>query len=471
MSYYLAIDQGSHSSRALLFDDRGRVVRRVAITIKLNRLDEVRVEHDADELLASVSGVVDDLLHGLDEKIKQQIVACGITTQRSTVLAWNARGEALGPVLSWQDVRGAAQVESLKKHEAEIQQATGLPLSAHYGASKLHWLLTESAAVKNCAPHELRLSPLVSFILYHLVAGSPYHVDYCNAQRTQLMDISTLDWSSKLTQWFGVPASYLPACKPVYADYGVLKNPASPVTAVCGDQNAAIYGAGELEADVALINLGSGAFILRALHEYRTSDRQLSGIGYSDAGGVRYVREATINGAGSALAWLGKKYNRVDIEQQLPDWLNTIDNPPLFINTVGGLGSPWWRQGLKPRFIDADMGNHAALVVAVIESIVFMLRANLDLMKKESPINRLRVSGGLSASDGLCQKLANLCDLPVERVNNPEVTARGIAWLAAGRPPLWNIDKDAEVFSPAVETGLDQRYANYMEMLNIILEE
>lgn len=472
MPYYLAIDQGSHSSRALLFDNQGIEVARAFRDIKLNRKDEYQVEHDAAELLDSVTAVVDELLQGLDENIKQQVAACGIATQRSTVLAWNSRGEAIGPILSWQDVRGAPLVDSLRHKAAQIQNVTGLPLSAHYGASKLRWLLTESEAVKRSKPSELRLSPLISFLLHHLITDASYSSDHSNAQRTQLMDIQTLGWSDELSELFGVPVDYLPECRPMSAHYGLLKNTSIPVTAVCGDQNAAMYGVGKLPEDTALVNLGSGAFVLRALTQFTASGKQLSGIAYSDDNEVQYLREATINGAGSALEWVSKKYAINDLKQRLPGWLATVEKPPLFINTVGGLGSPWWRQGMTPQFIDADnMTGHAALVVAVVESILFMIWANIELMQRDFPLYRLRVSGGLSASDSLCQKLANLCQLPVERMNNSEATARGVAWLAAGRPVGWQQENLAELFTPVLETGLNQRYTYYMATLNQIMEK
>lgn len=476
MSYYLAIDQGSHASRALLFDDRGNVLSSCSRDIDVNRFDRGRVEHDAEQLLSSVRDVIAELFSGLSAQERQNIAACGIATQRSTVLAWNIDGKPVGPVLSWQDVRAAKLLEALRDREQQIQSITGLPLSAHYGASKLNWLLNKMSPTNKIKPGDTRLSPLVSFLLYHLVENKPYCVDHSNAQRTQLMDVVTLDWSQQLLQWFGVPVDYLPECKPMCAEYGVLSGSRVNVTAVCGDQNAALFGAGEITEDTALINLGSGAFILRPLQEHVSSHKQLTGIACSDGNTVSYLREATINGAGSALNWVAEKYDIDDTEERLSDWIETIEDPPLFINTIGGLGSPWWRQDIEPEFIDHDdLNNKGALIVAVIESIVFMLCANLDLMIKESPLRRLRVSGGLSNVDGLCQKLANLCDLPVERAENPEATARGVAWLAAGRPAHWNspgeLPVTTDIFRPIADKALEQRYSQYITTLDKKLRE
>ena len=470
MPYYLAIDQGSHASRALLFDDQGNVLSSHSKDVDVNRFNHGSVEHDAEQLLSSVRDVVAELLAGLSVNEQQNIITCGIATQRSTVLAWNTDGSPIGPVLSWQDVRAAEFLETLRSHEQQIQQITGLPLSAHYGASKLNWLINNILSTKNIRLDAVRLSPLVSFLLYHLIENKPYYVDHSNAQRTQLMDMNTLDWSEQLTQWFGVPIDYLPECKPMCADYGTLSGTKVNVTAVCGDQNAALFGAGEISEDTALINLGSGAFILRPMQENTSSKKQLTGIACSDDNTVSYLREATINGAGSALNCVAEQYDIHGIKQRLPEWIKTVENPPLFINTIGGLGSPWWRQDVKAEFIGFDdFNNKGALIVAVIESIVFMLRANLDLMIKESSLKTLRVSGGLSNVDGLCQKLANLCKLPVERTENPEATARGVAWLAAGRPAHWNSPgaspATTDIFRPIPDKALEQRYSQYVAML------
>jgi glycerol kinase len=267
-----------------------------------------------------------------------------------------------------------------------------------------------------------------------------------------------------------VPVACLPKTKPIYAEYGELAGTRAKITAVCGDQNAAFFGTGEVADDTALINLGSGAFILRPLKQYTSSNRQLTGIAFSDDNEVIYLREATVNGAGNALDWAVEKYNINNVKEQLPGWLREITNPPLFINTIGGLGSPWWQQTIEPEFITHDMNdnNEGARIVAIIESIVFMLRANLDLMADELPLRLLRVSGGLSNIDGLCQKLASLCNLPIERTKISEATARGVAWLAAGRPEQWGLSGSAaiDIFSPIPDKTLEQRYSQYLEILN-----
>ncbi|MGB5396036.1 MAG: FGGY family carbohydrate kinase [Gammaproteobacteria bacterium] len=460
MGCTLAIDQGTHASRAILFDDAGNEIAKSVVEVKLHRLDAARVEQSAEQLLQSVNTAVADVLA---QGAGRKITACGLATQRSTVLGWQADGDAITPALSWQDVRAAAALEALKPQAEDIQRISGLPLSAHYGASKIQWL-----AARTEYKQADRISPLVSYLLYHLLAEKPYLVDHCNAQRTQLFDLEKLNWSESLCKLFAVERRLLPDCKPICHRYGVLKAAAIPLTAVSGDQNAAFYAAGSPAPDVALVNLGTGAFALRALTHYCSSQKQLSGVALSSAETITWLREATVNGAGSALAWVAEKYQITDSREALPRWLDEVAAPPLFINSVGGLGSPWWNAQITPHFLEENL-TPAQRMCAVVESILFMLQANLELMHNESRLQGLRVSGGLSNLDALCQKLANLSGLPVERGMAPEATARGIAWLAAGQPRHWDTRKQSTLFTPLHDAGIQSRYHAAMESLQALL--
>lgn len=460
LSSILAIDQGTHASRAIVFDANGEEVAKSVVEVGLQRRSGGRVEQSAEELQSSVATVVREVLQQVRG---HDITACGLATQRSTVLGWCEDGVATSPALSWQDTRGSVALVPLAQHASAIQDITGLPLSAHYGASKLHDLAASEAP----QPGD-RFSPLVSYLLFHLLEQQPYLVDHCNAQRTQLFDLEQLGWSQQLCDWFGVEPQRLPEIRPVLHDYGCLRGSDIPLTAVSGDQNAAMFGSGALAGDTARINLGTGAFIMRALPQYRSSHRQLSGIAVSSAHDITWMREATINGAGSALAWLAEKYSIADSRAHIVDWLAEIKTPPIYINTVGGLGSPWWQSGIEPHFLEPALTN-AERVAAVIESIVFMVQANLVLMRAESELSRLRLSGGLSNLDALCQKLANLSGLVVERGSIAEASARGIAWLAAGQPAHWQAGTEFELFEPQYDSALESRYDTAMEVLQTLI--
>ncbi|GMQ87191.1 MAG: glycerol kinase GlpK [Gammaproteobacteria bacterium] len=466
MDYVLAIDQGTHASRALLLDQDGQVVARSLHPVTLVRPRPGRVEQDAEQLVSSVQAAVKDVLHTLTSAQRDAVRACGITTQRSTVTAWQPDGASLCAALSWQDTRGARQLEKLHSRAAAIRKISGLPLSAHYGASKLHWL--------NCLadnPPEMQFGPLAGFLLQRLTQERYCAVDHSNAQRMQLFDIHTLGWSRQLADWFDVPLDRLPPCHPVLHGYGTLSDCSIPVTALCGDQNAAWFGSGQTDGAAALVNLGSGAFILAPQTHGTAPAELLSSIACSDQGHCEYLLEGTVNGAGSALQWLQAQWPDENIQSGLPHWLEQVTDPPLFMNTVGGLGSPWWCQGPAPEFVsDHDRVEVAEAAVAVAESILFLIQYNLAIIQRQQTVARLRVSGGLSRLGTLCQKLANLSKLPVQRADDPEASARGIAWLAANRPENWQATNEMQHFEPRSDTALENRYTRFIEHLRTHVE-
>lgn len=461
MDYILAVDQGTHASRALVVETSGQVVTRSLCPVSLSRPRAGWVEQDAGQIAVSVQTAITAALADLSATQRAAVRACGICSQRSTVLAWQRNGTPVSAAISWQDTRGAAQIETLRSRASAIHKLSGLPLSAHYGASKLHWLQRSLLEDPN-----VQLGPLVSFLLQTMTAAERSAVDHSNAQRMQLFDIHTLNWSQKLSDWFQVALDKLPVCLPVRHDYGVLADYDIPVTAVCGDQNAAWFGAGEPEAGSARINLGSGAFILARQADNSTPANLLTSLVDSDEQGCQLLAEGTVNGAGNALQWFVAQAQVPDILSRLPIWLEQVSTAPLFLNTIGGLGSPWWQQGPAPRFIGNDHQlSVAERAVAVAESVLFLVQYNLEQIQRQRAILRLSVSGGLSRIDPLCQKLANLSGLPVSRSEDPEASARGVAWLAAGRPVRWCRGGEVQLFEPRPDTGLTRRYSSFIDRL------
>lgn len=460
MDYVLAIDQGTHASRALLFDSHGRRITSHHVPVSLERPQANRAEQNPDEILESVREALTQTVHFLPPAERRHIRTCGLATQRSTVLAWQANGAPLSAAISWQDTRAVPLVSALQGHAAAIRELSGLPLSPHYGASKLHWLFQLLADEP-----ELRLGPLASFLMTHLT-GMGFCIDHSNAQRMQLMDTDTLDWSQRLCDWFRLPPDRLPACQPVISHYGLLDGYDIPLTAVCGDQNAAWHGHRIDRQDCALINLGSGAFILARQPRGGDDPALLRSLSFSDAETAEWLLEGTVNGAGSALQWLAAQDGIDNLEERLPEWLQQITDPPVFLNSVGGLGSPWWHQLPEPVFLPGNrQTSQAERAVAVVESIVFLLQCNLERMMRHTTINQLQVSGGLSQLDGLCQKLASLSGIPVMRHEDSEASARGVAWLAAGRPTDWLTRNTSPDFQPAPDIPLKDRYRHFIEAL------
>ena len=466
----LVIDQGTHASRALLFDRKGDLIFSAHQDIALMR-EGRKVEQDPEEILSSVQNTLAQALQFGDE-----ITSAAITTQRSTVVAWDRdSGAPLAPALSWQDTRAQATLSHLRGHETEIEQRTGLRLSAHYGASKLQWLLTEVPEVRQGAKEgTLALGPLAAFLLFHLLEGQPLAVDHANASRTLLWSLHTRDWDDELLRYFALDRSLLPRCRPIRHRYGVLRDTSIPLTAASGDQNAALFAEGPAREDSVYMNIGTGAFALLPTGQQRIQHAALlSGIADSDAGTNDFYLEGTVNGAGAALDWAQQRWQNTIDFNELDDWLAQADDPPVFLNAVGGLGSPWWTSRLAAHFTDASDVNcndqWPRCVCAIIESIAFMLIANLELLRETGRgIRRLRVSGGLGRLDGLCQRLANLSELPVERTRQTEATGRGAAWLACARPTDWTATP-ADHFEPRRDPDLHTRYRRFRRALELAL--
>jgi glycerol kinase len=463
----LAIDQGTHSTRAIIFDDEGRVVSIARQSVTLNRKNRREVEQSADEIRQSMLTVIGEVLNdpAIDRK---QIVAAGLATQRSSVLAWDRNtGRALSPVLSWQDRRVADTLLTLMDNDQNIRDRTGLHLSPHYGAGKLQWLLNHVPDVATALANDtLMMGPLAAYLLHHLTDSPDEAIDDANASRTLLWNLQQRDWDNSLLELFQIPAQVLPACTPICSDYGHTRQGNIPVRAVNGDQTAALYAQGKPSANTVLVNIGTGAFVLLPTDDPTTRpDGLLAGVSLSNGESAHYYVEGTVNGAAAALKWAASKFSVKDVESRLPGWLEEIRSPTLFMNTVGGLGAPWWTPGPEPCFVDTDIPEAEAMV-AVIESILFLIQANIELMTRQNPgVDKIRISGGLSNLDGLCQKLANLSGLGVERPLQTEATARGIAWQAAGCPDEWPATGTSLLFTPDKNDLLAGRYAQFIKQL------
>jgi glycerol kinase len=471
---YLCLDQGGHASRALVFDGAGRLRAGAVETVATRRPAADRVEQDADELVATLERAAVEALTALGERAAD-LAASGLATQRSTVVCWDRdTGAALTPAISWQDRRAAPTIAALEPHAAAIRARTGLMLSPHYGASKLRWCLDESPAVRRAADAgRLAAGPLASFLLQRLLAERPCLADPANAARTLLWNIEARDWDEELLAVFGIPRAALPACVASRHAFGTLEvaGRRTPLTVATGDQSAALFAAGAPDERCAYLNLGTGAFAQRPTAARPCAvEGLLSAIAFHDPGLTQYALEGTVNGAGAALDWARAALGAPDLDQRLGEWLARDDEPPLFLNGVGGLGTPYWIADFPSRFVGEGDAAHKAAAVA--ESIVFLLMVNLELLQTlqtEQPLERLLASGGL-ALDGLCQRLADLSGLPLERPDEREATARGLAWLLAGGPRDWEQSPRTN-FRPAANPALHARYERWREALARALGE
>lgn len=467
--FWLALDQGGHASRALLFSAEGEVAAQSSVPVRTLRGAEGHIEHDPDELVTSLRRAIDGACAGLPAG--SRILAAGLATQRSSMACWHRRtGAALSPVISWQDRRNAAWLERLAPRAGRIRELTGLVLTPHYGASKMRWCLDNLPAVTAAqAEGNLVMGPLASFLVCRLLAGGPLFADPANASRTQLWALATRNWSPELLGLFGVDPAVLPRAVPSRHDYGLLATPAGhvPLTVVTGDQSAVPFAFGRLDPATAYVNLGTGAFAQRAVPGHvPVAPRLLASVVWSTERHVDYLLEGTVNGAASALDWLAEK-EQTPLPVLLAESRAALaagETPPVFLNGVSGLGAPFWVSQLESRFIGT--GSRGARVLAVLESIAFLLQANLDeLGPHGGPLERLLVTGGLAANDYLCSCLANLAGLPLLRTDDPEATARGLARLVAGDGAAgWPVPPGARQ-GPTEIPGLSARHAHWRTAL------
>jgi len=462
---WLALDQGGHASRAIVFDHRGRQVMQAYAPIATQRQED-HIEHDAREVLDSLRTVIADIALSLGKDV-QRIQAAGLATQRSSIVCWHANtGVPLSPVISWQDTRNHALTDALQLHRDDIQRITGLVLSPHYGASKLRWCLDELPEVK-AAHHnrQLQCGPLATYLLHGLVEENPNVVDPANASRTQLWSPATGEWSAQLLQWFGIPKEVLPQPVATHHRYGTLRIGKHPVPLqVCtGDQAAVPFATGRLRSDTIYLNAGTGAFLLTPLAtDIAHAAPLLRSVLYSDATQIHFALEGTVNGAGSALQWFAER-SAIDVNRALPLLQRSAIKQylPLFINGIGGVGSPYWLPNIMSEFVN-PVYDEQCMLAAVIESIAFLIADNVTLMKMHrSDLKQIFAGGGLSASKYLCECVATLTRLPVMRIDEPELTAKGLAWLTAKQPTEWPANDKASVHSVETDEALLNRYQQW----------
>jgi len=457
----VAIDQGGHASRALAFDVRGRLIAESFAPISTFRAGADRVEHDPLEIDESVRTALADLHQSLGAEAGR-VMAAGLATQRSSIACWDTRtNKPLGPILSWQDRRNSGAVERLRAHEAMVRERTGLVLSPHYGASKMRWYLEHLDAARAAASKKtLAVGPLAAWLLRSHVKERPHVVDAVNAARTQLLDIGSAQWSEEMLALFGVARELLPAVVPNRHPYGHISfgDRLVPLVVCTGDQSAMPFAHGRPDADTIYLNLGTGAFAQRLTTSSETPTGLLASVLWLEAGDARRIAttiEGTVNGAASAIDWLNE---RVGIDTHRAALALTRasaagTNPPLFLNGISGVGSPYWRPQFESRFIGE--GDATERLIAVVESIAFLTCVNIERM---GPSTRILASGGLAASDYLCDCIATLSGIPVDRTSLQESTATGLAYLIAGEPTDWQPEAKLGRFAPNEDPALRQRF-------------
>lgn len=462
---YLALDQGGHATRAIVFDEAGVALARGVVGISSHSHEPDMLEQNPEEVVASLGRAIAEALRVLGTRATSNIASAALATQRASLVCWDSRtGKALSPILSWQDRRATALMPAYKAHAFAIRERTGLILSPHYGALKMRWCLDHIPAVRAAekAGH-LVMGPLASFLAFRSVVPQPLITDPANAGRTLLWSRHRRDWDPELLQIFGISEQTLPTCTASRYPFGGLKAGGAlvPLAIMTGDQGAALFSEGIPRQDTIYINIGTGAFLQRPVaRETIDLGELLWSVALQDGHESLSVLEGTVNGAGAALTFGSTTLPYRDISRHCDQLLANRDPRPLFLNAVGGLGSPYWRPDVVSRF--EGEGSIPAKAAAIIESVLFLINENIGAIHAQSgPCTGLVVTGGMSECDSVCQTLANLSGLNVRRPSEHEGTARGLAFLAAGAPSEWPKSGDETVFWPTEDAALADRYRRW----------
>ncbi len=460
MALRLVLDQGGHAGRALAFDERGSVVAEAKRAVGTRRAAGGIVEQDPEEIVRALRESATETIDRAGSR-SRTFAAAGLACQRSSVLCWNRRtGEALTPVLSWQDTRAESLFDEIDIDHDRIAALTGLPASAHYGATKLAWCLRTVPRVREAAAAgELGLGPLASFLLFRLLDERPYVTSYTLAQRTLLFDVQALDWSNALLGSFGLARALLPECRPDCSHFGHFRG--IPFEVCAGDQNAVPFAFGAPDPEARYLNLGTGAFLLQPLAPGAPAPDGLLRTLLDGRGWRGFAAEGTVNGAAAAFDWYREHASRPVSRAD-----TVIPDAPWFINTVGGLGSPFWVTGIEPHFVPSDP-TPAEASYAIAESIAFLARANHEHLPAA---RRVLLTGGLSQDPLVCRLLTAVFGVPAERHDLVEASGAGVAALLTGTDAGPRAAETLEP-DPALVEILDQRYSRWLDsILNCILK-
>ncbi|GAA4110760.1 glycerol kinase GlpK [Aminobacter aganoensis] len=456
--FILAIDQGTTSSRAIVFDQAMRVAGVGQKEFAQHFPASGWVEHDPEEIWDSVVSTCKTALKKAGRDAAD-IAAIGITNQRETVVIWDkATGKPIHNAIVWQDRRTAPLCAKLKKQglEPRFTRKTGLLLDPYFSGTKIAWLLDKvKGARKRAERGELLAGTIDSFLIWRLTGGKVHATDATNASRTLVYNIEKNVWDAELLDILRIPASLLPEVKDCAADFGVtakaLFGAEIPILGVAGDQQAATIGQACFEPGMMKSTYGTGCFaILNTGGDIvRSKNRLLTTIAYRLDGKTTYALEGSIFIAGAAVQWLrdgikviGKAEHSGELAVQADD-TQSVYLVPAFV----GLGAPHWDAEARGAIYGLTRNTGPEeFARAALESVAYQTRDLLDAMKKDWKTRNgktvLRVDGGMVASDWTMQRLADILDAPVDRPTVLETTALGAAWLAGSRAGVWPKAKD-----------------------------
>ena len=486
-THILAIDQGTTSSRAIVFDADQRIVGVGQEEFTQHYPHPGWVEHDANEIWSTVQRTIRTAL----ERARigaEDLAGIGITNQRETVVLWDRpTGEPIHHAIVWQDRRTAETTRSLREagHEESVTGKTGLLLDPYFSGTKIGWLLDHvDGARARAEAGEIAFGTIDTWLVHKLTGGARHVTDATNACRTLLFDIERQDWDDGLCNLFGVPRAMLPDVLDCAAEFGTASIDGTdvPILGIAGDQHAAVIGNACFEPGMVKSTYGTGCFAVLNTGTTRTpsTNRLLSTLCYRLDGEVTYGLEGSIFVAGAAVQWLRDELRIIDDAAQSGALADQSDpeQPVYLVPAFVGLGAPYWDAEARGAMFGLTRGTgRAEIARAALESVCYQTRDLIEAMRADYPDageGVLRVDGGMVASDWTMQALADQLGAPVDRPVVMETTALGAAWLAGHRAGIWpGMDGFAERwrvdrrFEPAMAAAeRERRYAGWKDAVS-----
>lgn len=484
--YILSIDQGTTSSRVIIFDHDGEIVSFVNKEFKQYFPKAGFVEHDADEIFESVTSCLDDALKKADLTMAD-IEAIGITNQRETTVIWDAlTSQPIGHAIVWQSQQTASICDALieKGHQELFRRKTGLLINPYFSGTKIKWLLDNTQGARKLAEEgRLRFGTMDSWLIWKLSGGQAHVTDYSNASRTLIYNIFDLTWDKELLEILDIPLSLLPKVVPssgihAYTDETLFGHKV-PISGIAGDQQAALFGQTCFHPGDVKNTYGTGCFILMNTGETpkRSNEGLLTTIAWGIDGKVYYALEGSIFVAGSAIQWLRDGLTIIKDAAETEALAYSVeDNLGIyFVPAFAGLGTPYWEEDVRGCFFGLTRGaTKAHIARSALEAIAYQTKDVINVMEKDANLRlkALKVDGGASRNNFLMQFQSDILNTTITRPKISETTALGAAYLAGLATGYWktsDIEKKWQVdatYTPLMdEKQRNQLYAAWQKAL------
>ena len=472
--YVMALDQGTTSSRCILFDKKGNIC-----SVAQKEFEQIYpkpgwVEHDPMEIWASQLSVATEAISKIGASA-DEIASIGITNQRETTVVWNREtGMPIYNAIVWQCRRTAERIDQLKEDGLTdyVKETTGLIPDAYFSASKVAWILDHvEGARKQAENGDLAFGTIDTWLIWNLTRGEVHATDYTNASRTMMFDIHKLDWDQKILDYFKIPKNMLPKVKPSSGIFGYTEvgmfGESIPIAGAAGDQQAALFGQTCFSAGEAKNTYGTGCFLLMHTGKEPIISRHglLTTIAAGTAGEVEYALEGSVFVAGAAIQWLRDGMRMIRTAGQSEEYAKRVpdSNGVYIVPAFAGMGAPYWNPYARGTIVGLTRGcKKEHFIRATLESIAYQAKDVIHAMEEDAGVtlNGLRVDGGASANNMLVQFQADIIDAAVLRPECIETTALGAAYLAGLAAGYWK-DRDeirenwqlGRRFEPVMDSG------------------